>query len=61
MCERGCRSVATVGEARMTLFTNYLFGNKNMVNTQLVGGGGGGAAETTFIDQLESDTVHSVF
>ena len=46
----------------MTLFTNYLFGNKNMVNTQLVGGGGGGGgAEVTFIDQLESDTVHSVF
>ena len=58
MCERGCRSVATVGEARMTLFTNYLFGNKNMVNTQLVGGG---AAETTFIDQLESDIGLSVF
>ena len=30
-----------------------------MANNELMGGGGG--AETTFIDQLESDTSHSVF
>ena len=29
-----------------------------MANNELMGGGG---AETTFIDQLESDTSHSVF
>ena len=57
-----------VGEARMRLFTNYVFGNQNMANTQLGEGGGGGGgggggegAETTFIDQLGSDTGLSVF
>ena len=52
-----------VGEARMRLFTNYVFGNQNMANTQLGGGGGewGEGAETTFIDQLGSDTGLSVF
>ena len=40
----------------MRLFTNYVFGNQNMANTQL----GGGGAETTFIDQLESNTGLSV-
>jgi len=30
-----------VGEARMRLFTNYVFGNENMANTQLGGRGGG--------------------
>lgn len=51
-----------VGEARMRLFTNYVFGNQNMANTQLgEGGGGGEGAETTFIDQLGSDTGLSVF
>ena len=57
MCDPRCGLVATVGEARMRLFTNYFFGNQNMVNTQL---GGGGGADTTFIDQLESDTGLSV-
>ena len=55
-----------VGEARMRLFTNYVFGNQNMANTQLGEGGWGGGgrgegAETTFIDQLGSDTGISVF
>ena len=48
----------------MRLFTNYVFGNQNMANTQLGEGGGGGeggGAETTFIDQLESDIGLSVF
>ena len=48
----------------MRLFTNYVFGNQNMANTQLGEGGGGGrgeGAETTFIDQLGSDTGLSVF
>ena len=50
-----------VGEARMRLFTNYVFGNQNMANTQLGGGGEWGeGAETTFIDQLESNTGLSV-
>ena len=31
-----------VEEARMRLFTNYVFGNQNMANTQLGEGGGGG-------------------
>ena len=46
----------------MRLFTNYVFGNQNMANTQLGGGGGewGEGAETTFIDQLESNTGLSV-
>ena len=55
-----------VGEARMRLFTNYVFGNQNMANTQLGEGGEGGGgrgegAETTFIHQLGSDTGISVF
>ena len=50
-----------VGEARMRLFTNYVFGNQNMANTQLGEGAGGEGAETTFIDQLESDIGLSVF
>lgn len=46
----------------MRLFTNYVFGNQNMANTQLgEGGEGKEGAETTFIDQLESDTGVSVF
>ena len=49
-----------VGEARMRLFTNYVFGNQNMANTQLGGGEWGEGAETTFIDQLESNTGLSV-
>lgn len=47
-----------VGEVRMRLFTNYVFKNQKMANTQL--GGGGEGTETTFIDQLESDTGLSV-
>ena len=53
--------MATVGEVRMRLFTNYSFGNQNIGKHSIGGGGGGEVAERTFIDQLESDSGHSVF
>ena len=59
MCERGCGLVATVGEARMRLFTNYFFGELKHGRHSI--GRGGEGAETTFIDKLESDTGFSVF
>ena len=55
--------MATVGEVRMRLFTNYFFGNQNIGKHSIGGRGGGGGevVERTFIDQLESDSGHSVF